>query len=286
MNALREFHREAIALALAESERLCAQNPFGNCAWYHVSWPILKGLGVFLSLKSDDDFLLPALHDAIAGGARRILISGTADAGVLARVATFRELAPDLEITVLDCCPLPLALCQQHADLSGYRIRTVQADILGFRDDQGFDLICTHSFMTFFNAQQRRQLVRQWFELLRPGGAVITAQRVRPDETELVIRFPPEEVEAMQDKAAHLARKHGNELAVPEALARHSAGLYGEHHRTHLIAKPEDLREPFDECGFLMEHFAPPPEDAPIQDVPGAPGNALAARWRLLARRP
>lgn len=286
MNAPREFHREAIALALAESAQLCVQNPFGNCAWYHTSWPVLKGLGVFISLKSDDDFLLPALQDAIAAGARRVLISGTADAGMLARVAVFRAIAPDLDITVLDCCPLPLALCRQHADLDGYRIHTVQADILSYRDDDGFDLICTHSFMTFFDARQRRQLVRQWFELLRPGGALITAQRVRPDETELLTRFPPEEAAAMQEKAAEMARKHGHQLAVSEKLARHCAGLYGEHHRTHLIASAEELREPFDECGFRMEHFARPPEDAPIRDVPGAPGNALAARWRLLAIRP
>ena len=82
MNTPIEYPREAIALALAESAQLCAQNPFGNCAWYHASWPVLKGLGVFLSLKSDDDFLLPALRDAVTAGARRVLISGTADAGM------------------------------------------------------------------------------------------------------------------------------------------------------------------------------------------------------------
>ena len=95
MSAVVEYPREAIALALAESSRLCAGNPFGDCSWYHASWPVLKGLGVFISLKSDDDFLLPQLRAAIAGGSRRILISGTADAGMLARIAACRDAAPD-----------------------------------------------------------------------------------------------------------------------------------------------------------------------------------------------
>lgn len=287
MSAVVEYPREAIALALAESSRLCAGNPFGDCSWYHASWPVLKGLGVFISLKSDDDFLLPQLRAAIAGGARRILISGTADAGMLARVAACRDAAEDgLDITVLDCCPTPLALCRQYAGLAGLPIRTVQADILTYIEEaEGYDLICTHSFLTFFDAAQRMQLVRQWHTLLKPGGVLITAQRVRPDETALITRYPPEEVSALQDKAEGLARRHGTALGVSAELARHSAWLYGAHHHTHLIADAAELRAPFDAAGFELRHFSPPPADAPVADVPGAPGNALAVRWRILAQK-
>ena len=59
MSGVVEYPWEAIALALAEAPTLCAGNPFGDCSWYHASWPVLKGLGVFISLKSDDDFLPP-----------------------------------------------------------------------------------------------------------------------------------------------------------------------------------------------------------------------------------
>lgn len=281
-----EFHREAIALALAEAPRLCAGNPTGDCAWYHGSWPVLKGLGVFISLKSDDDFLLPQLQAAIAGGARRILVSGTADAGMLARIAVCLPDAPELDITVLDCCATPLALCRQYAGLAGFAIRTVRADILDYRDAGGFDLICTHSFLTFFDAAARRRLVSQWFDLLRPGGVVLTAQRVRPGETEAVTRYPPAEVAALQDTAERLARTLGDALGVDAVQARRSAWLYATHHCTHLIASEAQLREPFDQAGFSLEHFAPPPADAPVSDVPGAPGNHQAARWRILARKP
>ncbi len=281
-----EFHREAIALALAESGRLCAGTPGGDCAWYHGSWPVLKGLGVFVSLKSDDDFLLPQLRAAIAAGARRVLVSGTADAGMLARLAACLPEAPDLDITVLDCCATPLALCRQYAALSGFGIRTVQADILDYRDADGFDLVCTHSFLTFFDADARRVLVRRWFELLRPGGTVLTAQRVRPGETEALTRYPAEEVAALQDAAERLCRERGEALGVDAACARHSAWQYAFHHQTHLIADAAQLREPFDRAGFRLEHFAPPPADAPVADVPGAPGHRQAARWRIVARKP
>ena len=281
-----EFHREAIALALADAPRLCAGNPAGDCAWYHGSWPVLKGLGVFVSLKSDDDFLLPQLRAAVAAGARRVLVSGTADAGMLARIACCLPDAPELDITVLDQCATPLALCRQYAELAGFGIRTVQADILDYRDAAGFDLICTHSFLTFFDADGRHALLRQWFDLLRPGGAVLTAQRVRPGETEAVTRYPAQEVAALQDAAERLAGAHGNVLGVDVRLARHSAWLYASHHRTHLIADSAQLRAPFDRAGFHLAHFAPPPADVPVPDVPGAPANGQAARWRILARKP
>ena len=288
MSAVVEYPREAIALALAEAPRLCAGNPFGDCSWYHASWPVLKGLGVFISLKSDDDFLLPQLRTALAGGARRILISGTADAGMLARIAACQEAAPGgLDITVLDCCPTPLALCRQYAERVGLPIRTVQADILTYSEECApYDLICTHSFLTFFDAAQRLQLVKQWHALLKPGGAVITAQRVRPDETALITRYPAEEVAALQDTAERLAAARGAALGVDAGLARHSAWRYGAHHHTHLIADADELRAPFDAAGFTLVHFAPPPTDAPVADVPGAPGNAQAVRWRILAQKP
>ncbi|WP_395770155.1 class I SAM-dependent methyltransferase [Arenimonas sp.] len=287
MSGVVEYPREAIALVLAEAPTLCAGNPFGDCRWYHASWPVLKGLGVFISLKSDDDFLLPQLRAAISGGARRILVSGTADAGMLARIAACRDAAPDgLDITVLDCCPTPLALCRQYAERAGLPIRTVQADILNYREGaEAYDLICTHSFLTFFDAAQRLQLVRQWHALLKPGGALITAQRVRPDETALITRYPADEVEALQDKAERLAALHGAALGVDAGLARHSAWLYGAHHQTHLIADADQLRAPFDAAGFVLRHFSPPPADAPVADVPGAPGNAQAVRWRILAQK-
>lgn len=287
MSGVVEYPREAIALALAEAPTLCTGNPFGDCSWYHASWPVLKGLGVFVSLKSDDDFLLPQLKAALAGGARRILISGTADAGILARIAACRDDAPDgLDITVLDCCPTPLALCRQYAALAGLPLRTVQADILTYQEaGAGYDLICTHSFLTFFDAGQRLQLVSRWHALLKPGGTVMTAQRVRPDETALITRYPPEEVHALQDKAERMARQNGSALGVDADLARHSAWLYGAHHQTHLIADAAELRAPFDAAGFNLLHFAPPPDDAPVADVPGAPGNAQAVRWRIFAQK-
>ncbi len=280
-----EFHKQAIAFALANAKQLCAQNQFGDCTWYHASWPVLKALGVFISLKSDDDFLLPAIQNAIVGGARRILISGAADAGMLARLASCLPSAPDMQITVLDCCPTPLALCQQYADLAGFTIQTIQADILTYSDSSAYDLICTHSFLTFFVAQQRQKLVQQWHRLLRPGGVVITAQRVRPGESELITRYPEQEVLLLQDKAEACAAAHGQALNVSIALARHSAWLYGAHHSTHLIANADELRAPFDASGFIMEHFSPPASDSPIADVPGAPSNSQAVRWRIVARR-
>jgi hypothetical protein len=49
---------------------------------------------------------------------------------------------------------------------------------------------------------------------------------------------------------------------------------------------PETFRDRPYAAGFVFRHFSPPPADAPVADVPGAPGNAQAVRWRILAQKP
>ena len=55
--------QDSAALALAWSRQECARGDDGHpgCAWYHGAWQMLRYLGVFHSILSDDDFFLPAL---------------------------------------------------------------------------------------------------------------------------------------------------------------------------------------------------------------------------------
>ena len=113
------------------------------------------------------------------------------------------------------------------------------------------------------------------------GKSFVDQKLLVPEQFQELIwfLFPSEVLPELQ----HLRK--GLDFGTLETLARQSAALYGNHHRTYLIADAEALRAPFDACGFQLVHFAPPPDDAPVRDVPGAPGNAQAARWRILARR-
>ena len=282
---LREDLGAAARLALELAERHCNRDEI-ECRWYHASWPVLRALGAVNSPGSDDDFLLRAIAAEMDGGAHSVLVSGAADAGMLARVGSCLAGRRDVRITVLDRCRTPLEHSLLHAKRFGLAIDVVQADILDFATSRRFDLICTHSFLTFFSAADRRRLVARWHELLKPGGCVITAQRVRPGEKEEITRFPAEDTERLASAAEKLAETQGAAIGIDAASARALAEAYGLHHHTHLIASAQSLECLFVEAGFELEELAPPSMERRRMDLSGAPSNAESCRWRILARRP
>lgn len=280
---LADAARVAPALAAAH----CRTDADGRtCAWYHGSWPVLRALGVINSPGSDDDFLLRALAQGIAAGARRVLVSGAADAGMLARVTSVLPAGEDVRISMLDYCRTPLELGRRHAAARGIAIETVCADILDYEDAAGFDLLCTHSFLTFFAPADRQRLLRRWWRLLRPGGRVVTAQRIRPGETDAITRFPPAEIARLADAAERSAQAGGERLGLSPAQARALALGYASNHRTHLIGSDAELHSLFAGAGFVLDEFAPPPPERQRLDRSGAPANAGSGRWRILARKP
>lgn len=286
---IREFLIPAAKMAGDLAVKYCLQhgNENQSCAWYHHSWPVLRALGVFHSLASDDDFLVRAINHEIHRGARRILVCGTADAGMLARVAACVENFNDFTITVLDRCEAPLQLNLLFAEQSGFEIQTVCGDILNATEfGEPFDLICTHSFITFFSSEDRIKLVSKWHSLLKRGGAVVTAQRVRPNETDLITRFTAQEIERLAKESERLATEKYEATGIAPAQARQLGKLYGEKHCTHLISSEVELSQLFTEQHFILEEFAPPDADVSVHDKPGAPANPLACRWRVHARKP
>ncbi|MFT3806981.1 class I SAM-dependent methyltransferase [Arenimonas sp.] len=282
---LREDLDAAARVARDLAERYCNRDEL-ECRWYHASWPVLRALGAVNSPGSDDDFLLRAIAAEIADGARSILVSGAADAGMLARVSSCLGDRRDLRITVLDRCRTPLEHSLLHARRCGIEIDVVQTNILDYAPSARYDIICTHSFLTFFPAADRQRLAARWLDLLNPAGCVITAQRVRPGESEEITRFPPEDTRKLADAAEARAMERGATIGVDAVSARALAEAYGIHHHTHLIASAQSLERLFVEAGFELEELAPPSAERRRMDLSGAPSNAESCRWRILARRP
>lgn len=276
---LREA-REVHAIAA----RHCAAPGQDDCGWYHASLPTLRLLGVFDSPGSDDDFLLPAIGAEVARGATRILVSGCADAAMLARVAACLPAGAAIEVVVLDRCRTPLELCRDYAGSHGLDIELVHRDILGF-DAEPFDLICTHSFLSFFDAAARDELARVWWRLLRPGGCVVTAQRVRVGAAPALIGYGESEALALAEDAARRAGGREAETGVSAESARACAQAWTRNYFAHVIGSEEALRAPFAAAGFEFEQCAPgglPPGS----DRPGTPRGNAGSRWRIIARRP
>jgi SAM-dependent methyltransferase len=275
---LREA-REVHAIAA----RHCAAPGQDDCGWYHASLPTMRLLGVFDSPGSDDDFLLPAFAREIERGAARVLISGCADAAMLARVAACLPADRQVEIVVLDRCRTPLELCRDYAAQHGLTIELVHSDILDYRAG-AFDFICTHSFLSFFDAGARDELARVWWRLLRPGGCVVTAQRIRVGATPGLIGYGEAEALALAEDAAQRASGRVEETSVTTEVARKAAEAWTRNYYAHVIESEQALRSPFIDAGFALEHCAP--GMAPGADRPGTPRKGAGARWRIVARKP
>jgi len=276
-------------LALDWSGRHCvqAESEKAGCAWYHGSWQVLRLLGVFQSIRSDDDFFIPELERLIANGARRVLISGAADYALLARVATASgERLKDMRVTVIDLCGTPLRLNAWYANQLGIEIEVIKGDVLKYQPGPVFDLICTHSFLCFFEQSERQQLLQNWRSCLRPEGRVITAQRARTEDSLPVIAYSEDEITALADRAWRLAKQQFDTLGIDPQLARSVAEGYGRFHWTYLIRTSEEIRELFESQGFELEVFTPPGTEQKLGDNPGTPNQAGSVRWRILARKP
>jgi hypothetical protein len=111
----------------------------------------------------------------------RILISGASDFGIceVVRAALPGELSA-AALTVVDRCNTPLLINRWYAEQVGVGIETIQADILEFTPPAPYDVICAHAFIDQLPSAQWRQLVGCWRDLLRPGGMVITLNRLQP----------------------------------------------------------------------------------------------------------
>ena len=275
---LREA-REVHAIAA----RHCIAPGRDDCGWYHASLPTLRLLGVFDSPGSDDDFLLPAFAAEIGRGARRILVSGCADAAMLARVAACLPPGIAFEIVVLDRCGTPLELCRDYADRHGLAIELVHSDILDYRAAP-FDLVCTHSFLSFFDGPARDELARVWWRLLRPGACVVTAQRIRVGAAPGLIGYGEAEALALAEDAARRADERVHETRVSPEDARRLADAWTRNYFAHVIESEHALRSPFTDAGFVLEQCAP--GMAPGVDRPGTPRKGAGARWRIVARKP
>jgi SAM-dependent methyltransferase len=154
-----------------------------GCRSYHGWWQYWRIVGlvatpdwhsgnyadVFRSDRNDHDF--------------RVLVSGTADYGILCHLAEAipADAQSGIRIAVLDLCPTPLEMCSWYASehLPEAALSLHCSDILQAPfGDAEFDLITTYSFLSRFPDHLKEHVVAQWRRMLRPGGKVITTARL------------------------------------------------------------------------------------------------------------
>ncbi|SIO07049.1 class I SAM-dependent methyltransferase [Vannielia litorea] len=208
---------EMAALALRLADTGCSD----ACREYHAVWGFLRLFGRLPAVTADHGFLSRSIGEAVAAGARRVLVCGAADHGLLAYVlAAFGPTGPRPDVTVIDLCPTPLAVCRAYAGLHGVAIATEATDALRFRAAP-FDLILAHNVLNFFAPEGRAELVARWGALLAPGGRIVSCTTLKPGAAPMSRRFGPREAEGLARRLAadRADSPHAGLIAEPRLLA-------------------------------------------------------------------
>lgn len=264
------------ALAMQLAERYCAGDAAdgSSCRWYHGPWQYFRQLGVVSTAAVHEQFLLGTLQQLIqqhddrhqtpaAAPPLRVLVSGSTDHAMPALVLAAAAGRP-VAITVADRCPTPLRWCEhyfsQQAAASGAApgstLDTWAGDLLAFPADTPFDVICTHAFMGYFDDHARAALVQRWHALLRPGGSVVTLQRLRPDHPPGLARFSAAQAAAFRDQVRQQACARRAELDItPEQLTA-CAAEFAERFVSHPVRSFTGLQQLFVDAGFALPVFS------------------------------
>lgn len=144
-----------------------------DCLDYHLVRPYQLASGWPLGPERDKVVFGPMLHRLTPSNGR-ILIAGSADAGLLAfALDADGDLNPT--IIVADRCEAPLAVCRRYAAKRGASIETVTADLVMSPPPGPFDVIVAHLILRFIPPKLRVEFLRGLAEQLRPGGTLILA---------------------------------------------------------------------------------------------------------------
>lgn len=259
-------HVERRPEPLAESAPLAADWALGHCRidpatgescrGYHERWQQRRLEGRDLGFGNDGPVVASLLRGlGRRGDARRVLVCGSADYGLLAMVADALDGCPAPSVTVLDRCETPLMLNRWFAARRSLPIETVRGDALEHRPAQPYDLILVHTLLGFFDDADRHRLIAAWRDALAPGGRVLLSHP--------------------------LAGGAGPSSADPRARAA-DARFVADWHRnaakSQFKAKSQrDLSTLFSGAGFEIE--------AAIEvRRPGKPPGGLRGLWRRLTR--
>ena len=282
---------DSAALGLRLAAERCRTDPLSGerCDWYHGPWQLLRLMGLVITPAHHAEFYRAALEDVAARTrAPRVLVSGAADYSMLAHVLATLGVPPiQPEITVVDVCDTPLLLNEWFAERVGHPIRTVRTDILEYRDDRPFDVICTHAFLGRFPAADRAKLLARWNELLAPGGVVVTVNRIQPASSEGRNGFAPEQGRAFRDRVlAEAEALRPTVFSDPTQLARY-VDRYVARQGAYHVREREELLGLFEDAGFVADRVSWGAIPTASQHELSGPGIPIKGEYgRIVARRP
>jgi len=208
---------ETLAECALQAPRLAAAycDHERGCRLHHAVWPTLRLLELVGSPGAPEDipFWRRVLGAISSASEPRVLLSGASDHGFLELIyGLLAEAAIRAKLSLVDRCETPLRLNRWYAERAGIDLEIFQSDILSFAPEQPFDAVLAHAFIDQLPSDQWPTLLAKWRELLRPGGYLVSLNRVRSAPEAEAERAA---VAAPIDAAAMISRRN---LELPPSL--------------------------------------------------------------------
>jgi SAM-dependent methyltransferase len=283
----------AARLARELAPRLCvrssAETPeTPGCVEYHSLYPTLRLLSLAASPDRHADFF-GAVFDSLAksGATHRVLITGTADSGILEYLllAWHRANAAYPSIKALDLCETPLRLCKAYGQRLGVPVDIRAGNVLSSGFPEPFDLICAHSFIVKFDDEARPLLFAKWAELLKPGGCVVSTVRIDPDRGVRTIAHTTDQADAFESRVLAAAADWLEALGTDVATLKHELACHAKAVISVPVATPEQLEQELEVAGFAIERLDVVDRGRAAASSGGAGGERRATYADFVARR-
>ena len=272
-------------MAWDQAKSLC--DPQHGCVNYHRTWSLVRLISLSGALPGASAFFIEEIARRITGGARRILISGSADTGLLAVVAqAIRRAGQAAQIVIVDRCKTPLQQCRDYADMLGLPVEFHECDVRAL-EIEPVDVVIAHSFLLFFPEPDRQQVIDSWARVTQQGATVLLFSPISPDEQTHPMRF---DQKGIPGRAASLAAAavgrgwHQEERAELESgVARFWSESPSLGKMPHTTA--DNLRRGLERAGFLVLQVTPRVPESATNGPFGVNATLTDNRAELIAVR-
>jgi hypothetical protein len=228
------------------------------CDWYHGTWQFLRLLNM-VAVPPWYEFYNEALSGILLKKPdANVLISACADYGMLATLhQAIKTADANPTIQIYDICATPLASCEWYAQRNGLKIQCFCDNIITSPSMPlgAFDLIVTDEFLTVLKKEYKPQITERWFDLLAPGGSVVTTAMLGEITT-------PERRKGYADRARLLVETNGTALRatkvpVKDLLAQFDT--FAQVHTRHMLVDEQEIRGLFSKFELEFLKVIPTP---------------------------